>query len=99
MVPRWSRDGPEDDRTLIAFATGRALRLLQDGRGPTGRVVDDTTGRSLCSLQDVRGAHYRMLASELMTYPLRWQATFALRRVGDVAPHSRLSVAYPLPFA
>ena len=67
MVPRWSRDGRGNE--------GRSFHSLQDGRSPTGRVVNDTIGRSQCELQDVRFTHYRKL---------RYRA-FAGRTLGRVA--------------
>ena len=53
MVPRWSRDGPEKNRTLIAFAIGRA--------GPYRTLRYRTGG----ALQDAHCIRYRTLASEL----------------------------------
>ena len=76
MVPEWSRSGPEmvprgKARGADVFAGAKGMCLRQgasrseveggeDGRSPTGRVVEDTIGRSRCELQDVRGGGVRL---------------------------------------
>ena len=60
MVTEWSRGGPEGNRTLIVFATGRSLRRTTGRAEPYRTFVLLTTGRSRCELQGVRFTHCRV---------------------------------------
>ena len=51
MITEWSRDGPEGNRTLIAFATGRSLGRTT-GRAEPYRTLAKASFRTGGALQD-----------------------------------------------
>ena len=77
VVPRWSRDGRGDDRTLVALTLGRVepygtcRRRHYRTASPTGRSLGELLDAALRLLQGTRYTRRRMFAGGRADQTLR----------------------------